>query len=95
MTQALELTQNENLRVSLQQIIDVEFGGASQNIDLMRLTTAEVLIGTSLFHLIRYTKILSKRKVISGNVVECFIYGVKDGTCCREIVSTIMRISEM
>jgi hypothetical protein len=44
LTQALELTQNENLRVALQEIIDNEFGGGSNNIDFSRLTTAEVLL---------------------------------------------------
>ena len=42
LTQALELTQNENLRMALQEIIDNEFGGGSNNIDFSRLTTAEV-----------------------------------------------------
>jgi hypothetical protein len=41
LTQALELTQNENLRLSLQEIIDTEFGGG-KNIEFSRLTTAEV-----------------------------------------------------
>lgn len=41
LTQALELTQNESLRMSLQEIIDTEFG--SNNIEFARLTTAEVI----------------------------------------------------
>ncbi len=37
--QALELTQNESLRLSLQQLLDREYGGA---IELPRLTTEDV-----------------------------------------------------
>lgn len=97
LTQALELTQNENLRISLQQIIDVEFGGGSQNIDLTRLTTAEVciILSSVSFLLVRFTKILLRKKVIYGNVEECFIYGVKGGICYLEIVSIIMLINVM
>lgn len=40
-TQALEITQNENLRLSLQQLIDKEYGG-SENIELSRMTTEDV-----------------------------------------------------
>jgi uncharacterized membrane protein YheB (UPF0754 family) len=39
--QALEITQNENLRLSLQQLLDKEYG-SGETIDLTRMTTEDV-----------------------------------------------------
>jgi hypothetical protein len=61
LTQALELTQNENLRMSLQEIIDIEFGGGSKTIDLSRLTTAEVCLSSLCLSLSLLTSFLGCR----------------------------------